>query len=440
MISEFPSSRRPRGPAAALARNPIGVAWTIIWLSLLLFAAAFGAAAAASVHYVTTAVRPASATLVAMTGTVLVQEPAWPRPGEVHAGQALSSGDVVWTDGASSAQVRFADGSTVTVQPGSELAITRLRSTRYQRLSVPRRQIDLELRTGKLEARVVPFADRASYFHIASLGAEVSIPEGTTTVWLSQPRTSVVPAVDATAAPFTNSCCATQVLTQDGQASVSGAGSAPVTLHGDQRVLVPMGGTPLPPAPATWDLLVNGSFRTVNNGLPAGWDLSVLPADQHPQDHVAASGGAAPLIHLWSAGSRQDRRSIAFQQTLNRNVADFLHVDLLVRFRIHAQTLPGGGIAGSEYPFRVSVDYIGRSGKEATWFRGFYILDPSSPYRVDPQSQEVLPDQWYQSVPASGSLRLSDLPDPPVVIKWVEFSASGWDFDTEVSEVRLVAQ
>jgi hypothetical protein len=37
-------------------------------------------------------------------------------------------------------------------------------------------------------------------------------------------------------------------------------------------------------------------------------------------------------------------------------------------------------------------------------------------------------------------MRLSTLPDPPVYIKWVEFSASGHDFDTEVREVRLLAQ
>jgi hypothetical protein len=59
---------------------------------------------------------------------------------------------------------------------------------------------------------------------------------------------------------------------------------------------------------------------------------------------------------------------------------------------------------------------------------------------VDDNSQQVDQGQWFPASSSVGEMRLSDLPDPPVFIKWVEFSASGWDFDTEIQEVRLLAQ
>ena len=386
------------------------------------------AAAAAGLHYVATAVRPEVATLAASNGIVLVQEPTWPRPGAVHVNQALYSGDVILTDAISTAQINFFDGSTVYLHPGTQVQITRLRANRYSWLSPPRRIIDLALQNGKLEAKVAAPSGNASQFTVDTVGARVTIAEGTTDVWLGQPRTP------------TNSCCATQVFTQDGSATVTGSGTAAVTLKGEQRTTVPMGGVPLGALAPTWDLLAHGTFQTWTAGLPDGWDWSVDPGSQQLKDHFALLPGPPPTLHMWSAGAGDSHRGIYFRQQLNRDVRDFLRLDLVVSFRINSQSLPGGGTAGSEYPFRVTVDYVGRSGADTQWFHGFYVLPASGKYIVDPQADEVPAHQWYPASADQGVMRLSNLPDPPVYVKYVEFSASGWDFDTDVREVRLLAQ
>lgn len=423
-----------------MARNPIAFAWAVIWLSMLLFAGAAAAGVAAGLHYVATALMPASAVLLSTSGTVLVQEPTWVRPGVVHENQPLASGDRVVTDTTARAQIRFADGSTVTVQPGTELLLTSLRQNRYHWLSGPRRLIDLTLDQGRLEAAVPSFPANGSAFRIHALGTTVSIPEGTTDIWLSQPRTALETA-SPTAAPFTNSCCATQVLTQNGTAIVQGSGASAVTLQGDQRATVPMGGVPYASAHADWDLLVNGSFQSQSNGLPDGWDLSIDPPNQQSAQHVALTNTSdGPDLHLWSTGAGSNHRGIYFQQELNRDVRDFLHLNLLVNFRINAQSLPGGGIQGSEFPFRVSVRYISRAGQETTWFHGFYNTPAEGAYYVDGNAQQVPLGQWFPHPSGDYVLSLSDLPDPPVFIEWVQFSASGWDFDADVHEVRLLAQ
>lgn len=442
MISHLPTAPQTRGPAGVLAREPLRTAWVVIWLSLAVFVGLLGAATVAGIRYVSTAVKPQSAMLISTTGTVFAQKPIWPRPFSAQSNQVLTSGDSVQTDANSNATavIQFSDGSTVRLQPGTKLQLTDLRSNRYSLLSGPRRLIQLDLEAGKLEADVTRFANSDSQFRITSLGSVVDISAGTTDVWLSQPRTAApVPASAPTAAPFTNSCCATQVLTENGTASVRAPGGT-ITLGGDQRVTVPMGGAPILAPHPNWDLLVNPSLQPGKNGTPDVWDPPSFDiTDGSPQNHFAMIGGAAPMVHLWSNDSRQQHESISFRQEIDRDVRDFLNVDLAVSFKINAQDLSGGGFDGTEYPFRVSVDYLDSKGNEQIWFQGFYILPPSGNSIVR-AARQVAPGVWYPQQPGQGVMRLSALPDPPVYIKWVEFSASGYNFDTDVREVRLLAQ
>jgi hypothetical protein len=415
----------------------------VIWLSLVAFLAVVVLVALSGARYIATAVQPQSAALISSNGTVLAKKPIWPQPFAAQPNQALNAGDIVQTDTNSNATavIRFFDGSTVMLEPGTELKLKALQSNRYGWLSGPRRLIDLELQAGKLEAAVSKYSADGSHFRVASLGSVISITDGTTDIWLSQPRTNTpLPTATPTSAPFTNSCCATQVLTQNGSAAVEAPGGA-VTLHGDERTTVPMGGAPILAPHANWDLLVNPSLQPGKDGYPDAWNTPPASdlTDGAPQNHFAIISGTSPYVHLWSANSREHHESISFRQELNRDVRDFLNLDLQVSFKINAQSLSGGGYDGTEYPFRVAVDFLDSKGDEQTWFQGFYIL-PASGNSAVRAALQVPAGQWYPQNPSQGTMRLSSLPDPPVYIKWVEFSASGHDFDTDVREVRLLAQ
>jgi hypothetical protein len=354
----------------------------------------------------------------------------------------------VLTDAFSTAQIALPDGSSIQLYPGTSLQLTQLRANRYHWLSAPRRLIGLALQTGKLEATVTKFPASGSAFDIAAIGTTVSITDGTTDVWLSQPRVQGAPGSDSSPAPaFTNSCCAAQILTQSGTAIIRGSGATSVVLHGDQRTMVPMGGTPLGVLAPTSDLLANGSFRSVTAGLPDDWDVrQEAPDGQQNENHIALVGGSSPSLHLWATGDPKHpaHHGIYFRQQVDRDVRDFLSLDLLVSFRVRSQSLPGGGYAGSEYPFRVTVDYVPRSNprSDTQWFAGYYVLPAYGDFEVDPQAKQVLADQWFppSQEQQQGILHLSGLPDPPIIINWVEFSASGWNFDTDVRSVQLLAQ
>ncbi len=428
MITPLPTAAPVGSLDKVRAQHPLRFAWAVIWLSFAVLVVMLTFAVRAGIIYISTAMSPQTATLVAANGIVLVQEPTWDRPGTVHPDQVLNQGDLIQTDATASAQINFFDGSTVYLQPGAQVRITEMQSNRYSVLSQQSRYVTLSLEQGKLEAKVAPYTGSDSHFVVTTFGATVTIPSGTSDVWLSQPHAN------------TNSCCATQVLTQIGKSTVTGSGDQAVVLNGDQRTTVPMGGVPLGALAPTWDLLANGTFQSQSLGLPDVWDLRLDPDTLDAANYVSFVPGPTPMLRLRSTGADQGHHGVYFQQDLSRDVRDFLRIDLVVKFRILNQDLPGGGIQGSEYPFRVTVDYIGRSGGETQWFHGFYILPASGKYVVDDNSQQVDQGQWFPASSSVGEMRLSDLPDPPVFIKWVEFSASGWDFDTEIQEVRLLAQ
>ncbi|MCL4545217.1 MAG: hypothetical protein M1118_11570 [Chloroflexi bacterium] len=435
--ASLPSSRRSR------PTNILRVAWIAIWLGCCVFLLIVSGSVYAVIHYLSTAWEPRQATISAISGSVLVQKPTWARPAPASRDQHLGDGDRLWTgkDNQSFATVQFWEGSELHVGPHTEITVVRLRSNRYQLLSTERRLVVIALDSGRVEASVVKFDSQQSRFSVVSLGTTVQVVDGTTDVWLTQPHAVNDSGGNSRSAPFTISCCSTQVLTLDGQAVVSAPGGETV-LNGNQRATVPMGGAPITADHASWDLLVNWSLQPGTDGLPEGWHVGFDPPQPLGQygNHLSYASGTNPYLHLFSVGSNSQHRAVSFTQQINRDVQDFLNVKLELAFRINAQSLPGGGLAGSEYPFRVSVDYRDSNGAEHRWFHGYYILPPEGSYIADPQSQRVVAGKWYTASSPQTDLVLSDLPDPPVFVYSVEFSASGWDFSTDVREVRLVAQ
>ncbi|MCL4541656.1 MAG: FecR family protein, partial [Chloroflexi bacterium] len=431
MITPLPT--QPRHPTGSLDPSfTIRRAWFVLWTGFAMFVISIVVAGYLTIHYLATSWQPRHAVVAGVSGTVLLQEPTWPRPAPIHEGQRLANGDILWTSTESSAfaTVSFWEGSQLMLGPGTMIKIVHLRSNRYRVFSSTRRSIMIELRTGRVETSVTKFDSPESSFTIASLGTTVSVFDGTTDVWLTQPHAVTDTGNNLHRAPFTISCCSTQVLTLDGEATVLAPGGTAI-LHGNQRATVPMGGAPITADHASWDLLVNWSLQPGTNGLPEGWQVSFDPPQPilDYRNHLAYRGSTARYLHLFSANSKSQHRAISLTQVINRNVQDFLNLKLEVTFRILSQSLPGGGIAGSEYPLRISVDYLSKDGKEQRWFHGYYVKPPSGPYIADPQAQEVTAGRWYETGMPQTTLVLSDLPNPPVYVYSVEFSASGWDFN-----------
>ena len=97
--------------------------------------------------------------------------------------------------------------------------------------------------------------------------------------------------------------------------------------------------------------------------------------------------------------------------------------------------LSGGGYLSSEYPLIIRVKYRDVNGDEAEYVRGFYAQNDTS----NPTANgELLPRATW--IPFDSSNLLASLPIKPFRILSIEIYASGWDYESYISNVRLKAE
>ncbi|MEL6271259.1 MAG: hypothetical protein AAFR22_15735, partial [Chloroflexota bacterium] len=126
-------------------------------------------------------------------------------------------------------------------------------------------------------------------------------------------------------------------------------------------------------------------------------------------------------------------------------VDGYTNLTLRSTFYIEDQSLSGCGVAGSECPLMLLIDYIDTEGDRNKWFQGFYArVDPLSEYPTRCNSagceehKAINGGAWY--VYESGNL-LNSLPADrqPQSILNVQFYASGHEYDVYISELSLLA-
>ncbi|MBW7885338.1 MAG: hypothetical protein H3C34_22445, partial [Caldilineaceae bacterium] len=129
---------------------------------------------------------------------------------------------------------------------------------------------------------------------------------------------------------------------------------------------------------------------------------------------------------------------VGIHQTINKdvNVYDKLYLQLDVKLLF--QSLSGAGYLSSEYPLRVEITYTDIYGKQLTWGHGFYYRDPDNPNWKIVNGEKIPPFNWY----TYRSPNLLDLlkETRPARIDAVRVYASGWNYQSMVSEVYLLAE
>jgi len=130
---------------------------------------------------------------------------------------------------------------------------------------------------------------------------------------------------------------------------------------------------------------------------------------------------------------------------IGNDVAAYDDLTLRSTFYIQDHSLNGCGVAGSECPLMLLIDYIDTEGDRNKWFQGFYAkYDPLSDYPTRCNSagceehKSINGGAWY--VYESGNL-FNFLPEDrqPSSILNVQFYSSGHEFDVYISELSLLA-
>lgn len=425
--SDFYSAPTYEAPATSgVARERS--AWAILVVAFVVFCLLAVGVPLSVRWYLQNAMRPQVAGLTSNAGTTLVVEhdgevpvalPEGARKTDVREGMRIEENDTT-----SSSVLSLFDDSTVIVFPNSELTIEQMRAPRFRRSARPN-QIRLNVPRGQIRVNVASPDSRPVAMVVETPHGETSFAEGSYSVDVSNSRT--------------------QVTVRSGAATVVGSTGEAVTLETGERSRVALNEAPTGPLPAAQNLIVNGDFRRA---------IAASPLTQGPlaegwvvYNNQGGDGGAVDgtvelvsvdgrrAVRFLRTNSRNNHGETGIRQTLNKLVAPYDSLKLRFDVKLINQSLSGGGQLNSEFPLMVRVNYKDIYGNDNHLVRGFYYKNPDD-FHVDEIGRQIPPDTWFQFEIPDLTSELQD----PLIITSIQVYASGWDYESLVSEVGLTAE
>jgi hypothetical protein len=401
-----------------MRRNPELVAWTTLWLSFFAFCFLVVSIPWSIRHYIITATDLQEATLEVINGTVLVDKQSI----GTFEGYTRESGLVpipegshIKTDANSRALLTFFEKSTASLSTETEVRLTQMRKPRFWLSSRPN-DLVLEVKGG-----------------IISLGA--AMPDNVPRRFevRSPQMVALLGEEGSYELEVTNE--ASQILTYSSEATVTAAGET-VTLRPQERTTVAIGHAPSSPVPAARDLVTDGDFT---ESLEKQWEVYRSQGgdggEVDGEAFVVASGDRM-AVHLSRSGAEGNNAEVGVIQEMDKDLPTLAQSLVLhAEVRLIFQSLSGGGYQSTEYPLILRLNYEDEYGSEAHWYHGFYYQN-----REDNPTMngELVPlNVW---VPYRSENLLEALQPRPFHITSLQVYASGWDYDSWVSRVRLVVE
>jgi hypothetical protein len=367
--------------------------------------------------YVMGATQPNTAELEAISGTSLLQQVGDRAEVGIQATQRLQEGDAVRTPSDAQAIVwlPFDRNTNVRLWPNSRLTMQNMQVSHYTDALT---NISLNLKEGHCRIEVAPPSTKSRRLEIVTPTARVMLRgEGSYSIEVSTIAGQTI----------------TQVVTHNGSASVSAANKTVEVLRAE-RTEVRAGQTPADPTPAARNLIVNGDFR---NGLDSGW-----VADGRAEDGVMPSvnvdfDDGLTMAHFQRSGSSKHGEAFLVQQ-INRDVTDFESLELSFEAKLLNQSLSGGGWMGSEYPLMVRLRYRDVAGNENLWVKGFYYQNKDNLPVTN--GTKLSQGSWQRQAAPFDLFDPAVAPNRPAYLMSIELVASGWDFNSGITDVRLIAE
>ncbi len=358
--------------------------------------------------YYHSALSARQATLEVISGTVLLLEPGARREISAQSGAAVGEGARVRTTADAQALLALPDGSNLRLWPESTVVIQRLAMSRFTQQQTIFR---LYQASGVVRYEVAVPVTEERRFEVQTPQASALLREGSYRIEVNERIT--------------------EISVRAGSASVS-AQDHTLELLQHERTVVAEGQAPAAPLPALRNLIVNGDF---SRGLE-GWQYG----SRNEEDGVAATvqlrgEDGRTVVRFARTGSNKHGEGYLYQ-ALNRDVTDFQVLRLSFDLKLTHQSLSGGGWLGSEYPLLVRLRYRDAASNEQTWVRGFYFRNEEN--RLTTNGVAVPAQMW---VPFTVNLFDPEEVSPrPAVLLWVEIEASGWEFESYVTNIQLLAE
>jgi len=404
-----------------MRKNPERVAWTVLCAALVVFCTAVTAIPLSVRSYLLNAAVDQETLLQRIEGTIQVRKAEGSQPIAVTGSTTLSPGDEVILDATSLGTLDLFERSHLTLYSNTSVELVQVEAPRFGVSEQPNR-ITLNLTGGLVRVGVAPPGERGTEFKVLTPHSTIGLTEGSYRIGVTNQ--------------------ATQVTVVRGEASM-GTESSPVVVSQGTRTRVDLAGVPTEPLPAAQNLIENGDFR---QPLSSGWlTNTVVLTDvvKAPSAEVVEDGGRSAVRLLRREPDEGNHTEVAVQQKLDQDVRDFDRLEVSFDVMLTHQSLSGGGQQSSEFPVIVRLDYKDLWGKDQFWTHGFYYQNQVGyPIALDswgrPRADQIPQGVWYPY--ESGNLidLLGDI--RPGHITGLTVYASGWNYDSLVSEIQLIVE
>lgn len=397
--------------SGGMRHRPEAIAWAILSSSFLIFLLLCSSLAFAVNWYKDTATSERGARLTIISGTVLVRgtgQTSW--VGAVDE-MELASGDAVRTEERSEALIVLFDKSTVFLFPESELTLARLAVSRFAPL---RHTVLLTVHRGKIRIGVSLSPQGDKRFLVQGSQSMALLTEGSYAISVDAGRDSVR-------------------VRENGKAVVTGQGES-VELARGERTEVQRDAPPKPPRSGLEELVFNGSFTQGLAGWQVGNELGFPEGQDVQGDATLVREEGRPAVLFSRRGSKGTHCETYIFQEINRDVSDFSLLRLSIRLKLLYQSLSGGGYMGSEYPVLVKITYKVAEGENFKVY-GFYYQNEAN-NRTD-NGIQAAQNTWVAFTAPENLMTL--IPQPRKIMS-IEVQASGWDYESLVSDISLVGE
>jgi hypothetical protein len=382
-------------------KNPERLAWAVLGTAFFTFCVLIISIPLGVRFYLKSAYQEQDTQLERIEGTIQVRKADGSAPQAVTDSAILGPGDRVVLGSTDWATLGFFERSNVFLFGNTDVELLHVRSPRF-RVSDRPNEVVLSLAAGMVRAGVALPTDRDTRFQVLTPHASLDLTE----------------------------------------AIVRSGGSRMVLLQG-MRTKVDLAGIVADPLPAAQNLVVNGDFL---EPLSTGWitrSVVLDPLVAPPSIELVQDGGRGAAHLLRREPDDGNHTEAHIYQRLDHDVRDFRVLEITLDVLLEFQSLSGGGQLSSEFPIIVRLNYKDRWGNDQFWTHGFYYQNRDNYFIAadpwgQPAGEQITRGVWYPY--ESGNL-LELLGDQaPAHVTGLDIYASGWNYDSLVTEIQLIVE